>query len=104
MKRIFIWKDHGPDRAVLYGPEPYKVAAVVELNPGDPDLMDSQWIVSSSAYKSARFMEEDTSIPMEMIKKRVMIKIMDDLMKAQRKLTEDMENVNVIQKELGEGK
>lgn len=97
MERKFYWEDHGTcdglDHAVLYGPEPYMVAAVVTLDYGDPVLMESFWRVMSSDYRSLNFAEENTSLPIEDIKRRALICLGNELRQRSADLDTDISNV-----------
>lgn len=97
IERKFHWEDHGTDdgidHAVLYGPEPYMVAAVVTMDYGDPYLQESFWRVMSGEYGSLNFAEEDTSLPIGAIKKRVIIKLGNEINKRRLDLDMDMKCV-----------
>lgn len=97
MGREFHWEDHGTDagtdHSVLYGPEPYMVAAVVTLDYGDPDLQESFWRVMSSEYRSLNFAEENTSLPIEDIKRRTLIYLGNEIRQRKADLDTDISNV-----------
>lgn len=96
MAREYVWKDYGSDHAVLYGPEPCMVAAVITLNRGNVELPESSWRVMSSEYRSLNLEEEDTSIPLEQIKKRVLIKLAQELTEKTKEIDEDMSSISRI--------
>ena len=93
MARRFRWEDHGTDHAVLYGPEPHMVAAVVTMDYGDPEMGDSWWRVMSSQYRSLNLEEENTSLSMEDIKRRTLIFLGNELRKEKTDLETDISNV-----------
>ncbi len=93
MRRRFHWENHGTDHAVLYGPEPYEIAAVVTLDYGDPDLQEGCWRVMSGEYRSLNFEEGNMSLPVEDIKRRVLIFIGNEIRQKTDDLNTDMSNV-----------
>ncbi len=100
MGRGFYWEDHGTDdgidHAVLYGPEPYMVAAVVTMDYGDPYLQESFWRVMSSAYCGLNFAEENTALPIEDIKRRVGMFLVNELRGRSMELNADMESAMAL--------
>ncbi len=97
MNRRFYWEDHGTedgtDHAVLYGPEPYMVAAVVTMDYGDLHLQEGCWRVMSGEYRSLNFEEGNMSLPVEDIKRRVLIFIGNEIRQKTDDLNTDMSNV-----------
>lgn len=91
MAREYHWGKHGADHAVLYGPEPYMIAAIVTM---EHKGMESRWVAISARYPSVNFLEDDASIPLEQIMERVHINIRSDLELAKRKIEEDICNVS----------
>lgn len=97
MGRKFFWEDYKTgdeiDHAILYGPEPYNVAAVVTLDYGEPDFQEGCWRVMSSEYYSLNLEEENMSLPIEDIKKRVIINLGNEIKQRKMELDIDMSNV-----------
>lgn len=91
MVRVFRWEDHGPEHAVLYGPEYHTVAAVVTMDCSA--LKEYSWRVMSSVYQSLNLNEEDTSLPMESIKQRVLIRLGNEIKEKKMDLEQDMSNL-----------
>lgn len=93
MAREFKWEEITPEHAVLYGPEPYMVAAVIIMECPEPDPQDACWRVMSGLYPSLNFAEENTGIPLEQLKRRVLIQLGSDLEKWKKGIEEDISNV-----------
>lgn len=93
--RNFIWNDINENHAILFGPEPERgdVAAVIVMDYGSQELMDSRYIVASSLYKKLNFEEEDTSLPIEQIKRRVIILLGNELSDRREEIEADLSNV-----------
>ncbi len=89
----FYWEKIDEEHALLMGPEDGDVAAVVVMDPGDPELMDSEWRVMSQSYRLLNFREEDTSIPLERIQRRTIILLGQELHGRKRDLEDAMSSV-----------
>ena len=111
MGRAFDWEDYwkvhnlsdGPDNAVLYGPEPYMIAAVIILDYGVP-AQGPRWKVMSNEYRNLNFTEEDTSLPLEQLKKRTLIRLGQELKERKEDLDADLSCVRgMLSEDLPEG-
>ena len=75
----------------------YRLKLVVEghhqQDPGDPELMDSEWRVMSQSYRLLNFREEDTSIPLERIQRRTIILLGQELHGRKKDLEDAMSSV-----------
>ena len=89
----FYWEKIDEEHALLMGPEDGDVAAVVVMDPGDPELMDSEWRVMSQSYRLLNFKEEDTSIPLGRIQRRTIILLGQELHGRKRDLEDAMSSV-----------
>ena len=89
----FYWEKIDEEHALLMGPEDGDVAAVVVMDPGDPELMDSEWRVMSQSYRLLNFKEEDTSIPLGRIQSRTIILLGQELHGRKRDLEDAMSSV-----------
>lgn len=95
-EREYLWEDRGEDFAVLYGPEPYTVAAVIRLDPGTPDQMDGCWRITSGRYSLLNLEERDTSIPLKQMKDRALILLGQELRQRQEDVEADMASVRSL--------
>ena len=102
MAREYHWEEHGDTHAVLYGPEEGMIAAVITMEFGDPELMDGRWKVMSNIYWSLNLWEEDTSISLRQMEKRVIAKLGSELSESVNKLSEDLISVTGLLYETGE--
>lgn len=89
----YYWDTIDEDHALLMGPEEGEVAAVVTMDPGDPELMDSEWRVMSGTYKYLNFREEDTSLPMRQIQRRIIILLGQELSERKQALEDGVASV-----------
>lgn len=97
MGRAFHWEDYwkvhnlsdGPDNAVLYGPEPYMIAAVITLEYGVPE-QGTCWNVMSNEYRNLNFTEEDTSLSLNQLKNRTLIRLGQELKGRKEELDADL--------------
>ena len=89
----FYWEKIDEERALLMGPEDGDVAAVITLCPGDPELMDGEWLVMSQSYRFLNFREEDTSLPLKKIQRRAMILLGQELEGRKKDLEDAMSSV-----------
>lgn len=89
----FWWNKINEGHALLMGPEAGEVAAVVVLEPGDPDLEDSRWCVMSSDYRSLNFTESNASLPMEQIQRRTVIRLGQELEKRKNDLEDAISSI-----------
>ena len=89
----FYWEKIDEEHALLMGPEDGDVAAVVVMDPGDPELMDSEWRVMSQSYRLLNFQEEDTSLLLERIQRRAIILLGQELEERKRDLEEGLSSV-----------
>ncbi len=89
----FKWQKINDGHALLMGPEAGEVAAVVVLEPGDPDLEDSRWCVMSSDYRSLNFVESNASLPLEKIQRQTIIRLGQELEKRKSDLEEAISSI-----------
>ncbi len=89
----FYWEKIDEEHALLMGPEDGDVAAVIVLDPGDPELMDSEWRVMSQSYRLLNFREEDASLSLERIQRRAIILLGQELHGRKRDLEDAMSSV-----------
>ena len=68
------WEVINDRHAILWGPEFWRPIAIITYDPGDlDDRLDDCWRIASPEYKTLNFREEDTTIPVKKIQRRVMI-------------------------------
>lgn len=96
MAREYVWTQHGEDCAVLCGPEPYMVAALVRLDRGDPEQPESCWRIMSGIYSLLNQEEKDSSIPLEDMKRRTLLLLMQELAQKIKDTDEDLVNVRSL--------
>lgn len=94
--REYKWEVHPPYYAVLYGPEPYLIAAVLTVKWEDEDQIYGEWITISERYKTAGAVTDDISVPLEQIMKRVEINLCNDLKEQITELEEDLCNARSL--------
>ncbi len=87
MERKFYWKDEDDHQAVLCSREPYMEIAVVRL---ELDKENSRWEVTSRLYNCLNLTEPDIGIPMERIKKRVLVELGKKLGADKQKAEQDL--------------
>lgn len=89
----FKWQKIDPMHALLIGPEAGEVAAVVVLDPGDPELGDGEWKVMSSDYRSLNFTEANTSLALEKIQRQTIIRLGQELEKRKRDIEDAISSI-----------
>lgn len=89
----FKWQKINDGHALLMGPEAGEVAAVVVLEPGDPDLEDSRWCVMSSDYRFLNFIANNASLPLEKIQRQTIIRLGQELENRKRDLEDAISSI-----------
>ena len=68
------WEKIDEKHAILWGAGFWEPDVVITYDPGDQDdLLDDSWRVASNVYPHLNFMEENTTLPIEQIQRRVMV-------------------------------
>lgn len=93
LKRGFFWEDIDAYHAILHGPEPYMITAVAEMVPDADETHNGEWRVISASYARLNLTERDIGIPLEQIKRRVVIELGNQIKETRRILEEDFNNV-----------
>lgn len=93
MGREFQWEDVDARHAILHGPEPYEIAAVIELVPAVEEGENGEWRVMSNTYESLNKVDCDVGITLEAMKRKTLIDLGSELVKCIRTLKQDHENV-----------
>lgn len=91
--RNFRWADQNDHCAILYGPEPYEVAAIVELVPGTDETENGEWRVMSGTYGPLNMIERDVGVSLADMKRRVTITLGSAILAQKKLLEEDHGNV-----------